>query len=59
MILFGDSTALSLACFSSQFESFLHLFGSQQKLFSFGFHNEQVAQGILASLSISNLGYVT
>jgi hypothetical protein len=39
-------------------ESFLHLLGSQEKLFFFGFQNEQAEQGMFSSLSIVNLGYV-
>lgn len=56
-ILFGGLTALSLQCLDNQLESFLHLLGSQEKLFFFGFQNEQVEQGMFVSLSIVNRGY--
>jgi len=49
---------VSLVCFSNQFESFLHLLGLHKKLFSFGFHNEQVEHGISALLFILNRSYV-
>lgn len=49
---------LSLECLKSQLESFLHLLGLQEKLFFLGFHNKQVEQGMFASLSIVNRGYV-
>ena len=57
-ILFDGSAALSLQCLSNQLESFLHLLGSQEKLLFFGFQNEQAEQGMFASLSIVNRGYV-
>ena len=51
-ILSCGLTILFSACFSSQSESFLQLFGLQEKLFCWAFHNRHVEHGMLALLPI-------
>ena len=58
-ISFCGLLALFLACFSSQLESFSHLFGSQEKLFFTLSQNGHLEQGMLASLFIFCRSYVT
>ncbi len=43
---------LLLVCFSNQLESFLQLFGLQEKLFFSGFQSKHLEHGISVSLSI-------